>query len=57
MADESKEQARSWMASEEAEWETMRKREQRKRDFFWLLIALLLLFIGNLTGLPGRFFT
>jgi hypothetical protein len=53
MADASNEKALNWLAAEDDIWETLRKREQRKRDFIWLLISLLLLLVGNLTG---RFF-
>lgn len=57
MADQSGNEQQSWVESQEKVWGDLRKREQRKRDFLWLLFALLLLVIGNLTGFPARFFT
>ena len=57
MADQFKESGQSWVASEDEVWAALRKRQQRKRDFLWLLVGLLLLLIGNLTGFPGQFFT
>jgi hypothetical protein len=47
----------NWLESENERWAALRKQQQRKRDFLWLVFALLLLLIGNLTGFPGRFFT
>ena len=50
MAEKSNDKALNWLAAEDDIWESLRKREQRKRDFIWLLISLALLLIGNLTG-------
>jgi len=57
MADQSGNEQQSWVESQEQVWAEVRKREQRKRDFLWILFGLLLLLIGNLTGFPARFFT
>ena len=57
MAEPSENEQQSWVESQEKVWGDLRKREQRKRDFLWLLFALFLLIIGNLTGFPARFFT
>jgi len=44
-----------WLDSEDGIWSGIRKREQRKRDLLWLVVALLFLLIGSLTGFPARF--
>ena len=57
MAERPENEQQGWVESQEKIWGDLRKREQRRRDFLWLLFALLLLVIGNLTGFPARFFT
>ncbi len=46
---------RDWLDSEDGIWSGIRKREQRRRDLLWLLVALLFLLIGSATGFPARF--
>ena len=53
--EQTKRQQRDWLDSEDGIWSGIRKREQRRRDLLWLLVALLCLLIGSLTGFPARF--
>ena len=50
-----KQPQRDWLDSEDGIWSGIRKREQRRRDILWLLVALLSLLIGSFTGFPARF--
>jgi hypothetical protein len=53
--EQTKRPQRDWLDSEDGIWSGMRKREQRKRDLLWLLVALLFWLIGSFTGFPARF--
>jgi hypothetical protein len=53
--EQAKRQQRDWLDSEDGIWSGIRKRERRRRDMLWLLVALLFLLIGSFTGFPARF--
>ena len=56
MADRPKNTTWNWLESEEEIWSGFRKWERFKRDLLWLLIGLVLMVIGSITGFPGRLF-
>jgi len=47
----------NWLESEDEIWSGIRKWERFKRDLLWLIIGLVLMVIGSITGFPGRLFT
>jgi hypothetical protein len=53
--EQTKRQHPDWLDSEDGIWSGIRKRERRRRDLLWLLVALLFLLIGSFTGFPARF--
>jgi hypothetical protein len=53
--EQTKRQQQDWLDSEDGIWSGIRKRERRRRDLLWLLVALLFLLIGSFTGFPARF--
>ena len=57
MAEEPKKPPQDWLAAEDEVWAGLQKRQRRRRDLFWVLVALVLFVLGSVTGFPGRFFT
>ena len=57
MAEQPRQPQPNWMENEDELWSGIRKKQQRRRDVFWLVFAVLLFLVGNLLGFPGRFFT
>jgi hypothetical protein len=52
--EQTKRPQRDWLDSEDGIWSGMRKRERRRRDLLWLLVAVLFLVIGSFTRFPAR---
>jgi len=57
MAEEPKVPRQDWLAAEDGVWAGLQKKQRRRRDLFWVLVALVLFVLGSVTGFPGRFFT
>ena len=53
--EQTKRPQRDWLDSEDGIWSGIRKREQRRRDLLWLLVAVMFLVIGSFTRFPARF--